>query len=891
MKKPVYLLDGYSLIYRTYFAFMKNPLRNREGKNISVVFGAARFLINFFNKKKPENFAVILDSIEPTFRHKMYAEYKATREKAPEELHEQIPLVEELFSKMNIPSIRVNGYEADDIIATIAVKAVEENRECYFISGDKDLLQLVGNGVYMLKPDKSDFITMNKETVIEKWGVQPTQIIDFLSLTGDSSDNVPGVKGIGKKTAEKLLSAHKDLKGVYNNIEKIAGASIKQKIADGKESAFLSKKLVTLDKNVPLEINMEDIRIANHDLSLGAAYLRELGIDSLAEELGQDSQTVTAAQKKGDYETITTSKALKRIVNTAIETGTAALDVETNSINPHLAALVGISVSCKAETGAYIPLQAHDTDCLDFDTVKTEIQRMLDAPRIQLIGQNFKYDLHVLTRHGFSVPGIYFDTMIAAWLCDSRIGKYGMEALARHYFNYRTIHYSDVVPKGKDFSAVAIETATQYAAEDADITFRLYEHLSKEISAQGLEERFHSLEMPVLMLLAKMEHVGIGIDTKALHSYSKELSSLLDSITAEIYELCGKKFNINSTKQLQEVLFGDLGLTPVKKTKTGYSTDTSVLEQLKEAHPVPEKILTHRSLAKLKSTYVDTLPELVNKHTGRIHTSFLQTGTQTGRLSSKDPNLQNIPIKTNEGRRIRTAFIPKPGNVFISADYSQIELVILAHLSGDKSLCQAFTEGMDIHTHTASLIFDTHEDLVTADQRRAAKTINFGVMYGMGGFRLSRQLGISRKQADSFISNYFETYSGIKQFVAETTASAEDKGFVETIMGRRRHIPGITSRNRTEKMAAERIAVNTPIQGSAADIVKKAMLDVDRSITEQKINARILLQVHDELIIEVEKTQAGQCRELVRSVMEKAYVLKIPLRVNAEEGPNWGAMH
>ncbi|QEN07126.1 DNA polymerase I [Oceanispirochaeta crateris] len=894
MKETLYLLDGYSLIYRSYFGFIRSPLRNSEGKNISAVFGFIRTMISILEKRKTERFVVLMDSKTKTFRHEMYPAYKATRDKSPDDLFEQIPLIEEILSLMEVPTLRVDGYEADDLMGTLAVQSRLEGRPCFIISGDKDLLQFAGDGVGIIKFDNGNLLEVDRDGVFEDRGVWPEQIVDYLSLVGDSADNIPGVAGIGPKTAAKLLQAYKTLDGIYEHLDEIKSKSQRQKLEDHREMAYFSKELVIIKEDVPVEFHIDDLTVKNRNSEEAARLLMREGLQSLAMEicpsLSEEHESAAEAQKKGDYSSILTEEDLNHWVDKVRKSSMVSLDTETDNLNPMIANLVGICLSTGKEEACYIPLKAEGADCLDAEIVREKLKPLLEDKTIKVIGQNIKYDYKVLKRWGIKPANIWFDTMIAAWMIDAG-SPVNMDFLAERYLGYKTVHFKDIVPKGGVFSDVPLDQAVEYAAEDADITWRLFEVLSAKLKEEKLDELFHSLEMPLVRILAEMELRGILVNKEELEQYGLELGDALRSLEKEIYELCGKEFNISSTKQLQEVLFTDRKLQPIKKTKSGYSTDTSVLKQLASEDPVPEKILIHRGLSKLKSTYVDTLPKMVNSESGRIHTSFIQTGTATGRIACKDPNLQNIPVKDENGRRIRRAFYPRDGHVFLSADYSQIELVVLAHLSGDPGLKEAFLSGEDVHSKTAALIFKTPLEDVNANQRRIAKTINFGVMYGMSPFRLSNELKISRAEAAGFIETYFEEYSGIKQFVDDTVAQAEIDGGVYTILGRFRPVREISSRNKMEKSAAVRVAVNTRIQGSAADIVKRAMLGIDWAIAQKKLKSRVLLQVHDEIILEVPEAEVDSCSFLLEKVMEGAWSMDVPLKVNVEQGSNWGEIH
>ena len=896
MKDPLYLLDGYSVIYRSYFAFIRQPMRNREGRNISAVFGFFRTLFSIRQKRNTDRLVVLMDSKTKTFRHEMYKEYKATRDKTPDDLHEQIPVIEELLELLGVPCLRLDGYEADDLMGTLAVRAREEGRQAYIITGDKDLLQFAGDNISILKPEKGDFIDMNRDEVFEDRGVWPEQIVDYLALVGDTADNVPGVPGVGPKTAAKLLQTYGSLEGIYEHLDEIKSKSQKQKLADNRESAFFSKKLIEIHTDVPLKYRDEDLKITGEKTAEAAKRFLQEGINSLAKEVDPDIKLEDdPADKdfnnaKGTYEAVLTVEDLNSWLSRIREKGVVSLDTETDSLDPMKAHPVGICLSVGGNKGCYIPLKAAEAVCLEEKVVRDALKPVLEDPEVKLIGQNIKYDWKVLKRWGIELGEVWFDTMVAAWMVDAG-SPVNMDFLAERYLNYKTVHFADVVPKGGIFSDVPLEQAVGYAAEDADITWRLYEVLMPLLEEKGLVELFTTMEMPLVRILAEMESRGILFNEIEMDLYGHELNNALDLLKKEIYTLCGKKFNINSTKQLQEVLFTDRQLQPIKKTKSGYSTDNGVLQQLAEEDPVPEKILVYRGLAKLKSTYVDTLPQMINPQTGRIHTSYIQTGAATGRLASKDPNLQNIPVRDENGRRIRKAFHPEKGSLFLSADYSQIELVVLAHLSEDPGLMEAFSSGLDVHTKTASLIFKTEPDNVSSAQRRIAKTINFGVMYGMSAFRLSNELKISRADAKQFIDTYFEEYAGIRRFVNETVKQAERDGGVYTLMGRFRPIPRITSKNKMEKSGAERAAVNSRIQGTAADIVKKAMIALDRKLKAEGLNARMLLQVHDEIILEVPEGEADLCGKLLQDVMEGIITLNVPLNANVETGKSWGDIH
>jgi DNA polymerase I len=898
MKPKLFLIDGFSLIFRSYWAFIHNPVRNPEGQNISAVFGFFSTLLSLLDKHKPENFAVVLDSPVPTFRHDMYPEYKANREKAPDDLHDQVPIIKEFLNTMGISILASEGYEADDLMACAARKGSSEGYFSYIVSADKDLMQTVTNDIHMLRPVKGEYLDIGPEQVMDIMGVRPDQIIDYLSLIGDSADNIPGVKGIGPKTAVSLLQKFETLDGIYNNIESCTKGQI-QKLNENRENAYLSKKLIVLnyDKEndiIPFTYNVEKL-----DLTLLIPLFQKQGMNRLIDRIQKISGINTAVDgefsKKDSsrriYSTVFTLQKLDEWISLIKENKYFALDIETDNIDSMKASPVGFSLSVSSGRGCYIPLFAGGESYLNEDEVKSRIIDITSDTELKLIGHNFKYDYKVLRRWGVKVNNLYFDTMVAAWILDTGTNTYNMDFLADKYFNYTTIKYKDIVPKESLFSDIDLETASPYAAEDADITFCLYEQFKKDLKSRNLEKIFYDLEMPLVSVLGDIEFNGIKLNSEELNNFGLELKDKLARLQDEIYIECGKEFNINSTKQLQIILFTDRKLTPVKKTKTGFSTDSGVLEILSHEDVVPEMILRYRTLAKLKSTYVDALPQYVNSETGRIHTNLNQTGTATGRLSSRDPNLQNIPIKSEEGRRIRQSFIVDKDHTLLSADYSQIELVVLAHLSGDTALKKAFISGNDVHSETGSLIFDKALSEITKDDRRIAKTINFGVMYGMSSFRLSRDLGIPRKQAEEFISSYFSKYNGIRAYMDKVVAEAEKTGKILTIQGRERFIPGINSRNKTEKSGAERMAVNTPIQGSAADIVKIAMLKLSSSLEKLEFKSKMILQVHDELIFEVPDSELEDMKKLLKEEMESALTLSVPLRISIESGKNWGDFH
>ena len=955
----VYILDSYGLIYRCYFAFISRPLTNSKGENVSALFGFFRNLHSILEHYKPSYIIAAMDSKTPTFRHKIFDQYKANRPKTPEDLHAQIPWICDILGAMGIPTLQCDGYEADDIIATVASQCEKAGRNCRILSGDKDLMQLVTETTQILKPDHADvWKVIGREGVKAEWGVYPEKMLDLLSLYGDTADNIPGVKGCGVKTACKFLDQYGDLDGIYQHADEIKGA-IGQKIRDGKESAYQSRELVRLCTEVPCdEIDITKFTSLSLDFSKAAEELMKYEIPSCAKlynelALGKKSSSseipTEAKSKKSAAKTDTTeenasfnnstydpkaqlekdakelkdkliplhkiqaeiitldcSKELEKAIEKILaEKKEIAISVQTLDEENYSSALLGISFASSDKISYYIPFSSGEDLFSQGSLSVTEgikaIQKLFDQTDSRLIFHDMKFTYKVLRHNGLKcleesdTSLSFFDTMIAAWLLDpEELGNnpYALDILAEKKLAILKTEYDEIVSKDNSLKDADQKDLAQYIGERPVITLALYKKLNALIKKFYKEKLFNEMELPLIPILSEMELRGIHLDTNQLYDYSKELSSQISNLEKEIFSIVGHEFNIASTKQLQEVLFTERGLKPSKKTKTGYSTDTSVLEELSIYDPVPKKILEYRELSKLLSTYVEALPKLTDEDS-LIHTTFVQTGTATGRLSCKDPNLQNIPVRSEQGRRIRSAFTSKPGTVFISADYSQIELVVMAHLSKDPNMCKAFTEGTDVHKATASLIYKVPQEEVTADMRRLAKTINFGVIYGMSAFRLSNELGISRTQAQEFITSYFTEYASIQRFISETIQEAHEKCRVSTIFGRSRFIPTINNANKNDQAAAERIAVNTPIQGSAADIVKMAMLKVNTALRTNPTGAKMLLQVHDELIFECPDNQEAidNTLKLIKENMENAVKLSIPLRVSIEYGKNWGEFH
>ena len=950
-KKTIYVIDSYGLIFRCYFAFINRPLTNSRGENVSALFGFFRNLHWILQHYKPDYIFAAMDSKTKTFRHEMYPEYKATRNKTPDDLHAQIPWICDILETLGIPVLQCDGYEADDIIATVAKKCGEQGAVCKILSGDKDLMQLVDDNTLILKPESGaqTWKITDAAGVTAEWGVSPAQLLDLLSLYGDTADNVPGVHGVGVKTAAKLLADYQDLDGIYAHLDEIKGA-LHQKLTDGRENAYFSQKLIRLCNEVPckeidaaingepLEFNFKAAaeKLFAYGTPAVAKSYAELGLGKSGGEsipLASAAKASSATPSNGaqtpprnapldepieeikqndtsSYKAITDIAELEKYISAFLKSGNKkkliAYDSETTSLNTFNCNILGFSLCYQEGKAVYIPIQQESSDLFSETSYITkeeaysQLERIFTDSTVTVIMHNAKFDLKVLYNTGFTkiFDGCkYYDTMVTAWLINpERTGRngYSLEYLGETILGLKGIEFSDIVAKGQTFADVPLEQAYRYAAEDADFTYKLGIKLREPFEADKTQtlKKLLMMEMQVLPILTKMELAGIHLDSKELNNYNKELVREIGLIEQNIYKEVGHDFNIASPKQLQTVLFEERHLKAGKKTKTGYSTDTSVLEELALYDPVPRMILEYRELAKINSTYVETLPQLTDKD-GRIHTDFVQTGTATGRLSCREPNLQNIPVRTEAGRKIRAAFTAPKGKVLISADYAQIELVVLAHLSGDKNMCKSFIEGTDVHKATAALIYGVAPEAVTPEMRRTAKTINFGVIYGMSSFRLANDLGISRTQAAQFIDNYFNMYADVDKFIKDTVAGAEETGKVTTIFGRSRPIIGINSRNQVEKAAAERIAVNSPVQGSAADIVKKAMINVTTALEETNSPARLLLQVHDELIFECpdDKKTIEATIALIKDKMEGAVELSVPLRVSIEYGKNWGEFH
>ncbi|BCR05978.1 DNA polymerase [Desulfuromonas versatilis] len=886
--KRLFLIDGSSYIYRAYFAI--RHLSNSKGEATNAVFGFTNMLLKVVREHAPDHLAVVFDAKGPSFRKELYPEYKANRSAMPEDLVPQIPVIKNLVRAFNMPALELVGYEADDIIATLAKKFAAEGMEITVVTGDKDLMQIVSDRVRLLDTMKDKVFGL--EEVAERFGGTPDKVVEVQALAGDSSDNVPGVPGIGEKTARDLIAEFGSVEHLLANIDKVKGKKRQENLRDFAEQARLSRELVTLRDDVQLEVDYDSFVLSEPDRGALTAIFKEMEFHKLIQEFSSDER----ATGEG-YRAVLSEAELDALVATLKKAPRIAFDTETTSLDPTRADLVGISFAVTPGEAWYIPL-AHRylgaPEQLERRLVLDRLRPLFEDQALPKVGQNIKYDVLVMRRAGVEVRGIAFDTMVASYLANPAAKSHGMDNLAAELLSYKTISYSEVTGSGRSqigFDEVEVEKAVVYAAEDADITLRLAEKLAPMVEESGQQQLFAEVEMPLVAVLADMEWDGVRIDAGFLEKLSAEMEVKLAALEKEIHQLAGGSFNIGSPKQLGEVLFERLGLPRGKKTKTGWSTDVEVLNKLAEEHEIAARILDFRSLAKLKSTYSDALPKLVHPDTGRIHTSFNQTVTATGRLSSSEPNLQNIPIRTEEGSRIREAFIPAQGNLLLSADYSQVELRILAHMAGEEVLRESFERGEDIHRRTASEIFGVFPDMVTAEMRRQAKTINFGVLYGMGAFGLAKALGIGNKEAKQYIENYFARYPKVSGFMEQMKEQAREQAYVTTLLGRHCAIPEIHSRNGAVRGYAERNAINYPIQGSAADIIKVAMVRIHERLQQEKLKTRMVLQVHDELVFDVPEAELEQVKALVKKEMEGAVELDVPLVVDMGVGKNWREAH
>ena len=892
-KNILYLVDGSSYIYRAYHALPN--LTNSAGEPTGALLGVANMLRRLLKDAEPENIAVVFDAKGPTFRHEMYQEYKANRPPMPLELRQQIEPIHEIVRLLGLPLIQVSGVEADDVIGTLARRAAAASMDCVISTGDKDMAQLVNDHVSLVNTMTET--SMDADGVVEKFGVTPEQIVDFLALTGDKSDNIPGVEKCGPKTAAKWLNSWHDLEGVMANAIDMKG-KIGEYLREALEILPLSQDLTTIRTDLDLEQDVSQLKRASVDENALREFLQRNEFNSWLRELGTQEQS-ESQNPELNYSTILDMASFNKWLKKLESSDLIAFDTETTSLDPMQAELVGLSFAVDAFEAIYVPVGHNYPGVpvqLDRDTVLEALRPLLEGESPKKVGQHIKYDMNVLSRYKLAVTGIAFDTMLESYVLNSTGSRHDMDSLALKYLGHRTTHYEDIAGKGAkqiSFSQVSIEDAGHYAAEDADITLRLHQHLWPKLQREAaLEKVLVDIEIPLIPVLARMEQTGVLIDGKELQRQSGELAKRMLELEEQSHAAAGQPFNLESPKQLQQILFEKLELPVIRKTPKGQpSTAEDVLKELAANYELPKLILENRSISKLKSTYTDKLPMQINPHTGRVHTSYHQAVAATGRLSSSNPNLQNIPIRTPQGRKIRRAFVAPKGSLILAADYSQIELRIMAHLSGDKGLLKAFHDGVDVHRATAGEVFGADYDKVTDDQRRAAKAINFGLMYGMSAFGLGRQLEISRPEAQEYMDTYFSRYPGVRIFMEETREKAREHGYVETLFGRRLYLPEINASNMMRRQGAERAAINAPMQGTAADIIKIAMIKVDKWLQTSQAGARLVMQVHDELVLEVEEKQRAMVSDAVVKHMSAAASLDVPLVVDVGFGTDWDTAH
>ena len=891
-RPTAYLVDGSAFVFRAFYA-IRQELTTSDGTPTNAVFGFKNMLQKLMRQEEPDYLAVVFDERGPTFRHEADPTYKANRKRMPDELAAQLPFIHRLVEAHNIPKLSLQGYEADDIIGTLARRLEADGLDVVLVSGDKDFCQLVTPHVTIFDPMKDQRI--GEAEVEERFGVEPTRVIEVLGLMGDASDNVPGVPGIGEKTAKKLLATYGTIEELLAHAEEIKQKKWRENLIEHAESARHSRRQVTIDTDAPIDVGLDTLKIEDPDIDALRALYEELEFRTELQALGLGEPAEPPVSKQ--YRAIMTMDALDAEIAALQQAEGFAIDTETTSQDPMRAELVGISLAHQPHEAVYIPV-AHRYEGapaqLDRAEVLERLRPLLEDPRRPKYGQNIKYDRIVLQRHGVILRGLAFDTMVAGYLLNPSRRANNLDALAREYLNYTPISYEEVAGKGAKqitFDKVDIERATDYSSEDADVAALLVQRQQPKLKEHQLERLFQDVEMPLIDVLADLEMRGIMIDADYLGDMSERLQIQMDALMEDIYRLAGEEFNINSSQQLQKILFEKLKLPPGKKTKTGYSTDVSVLEQLAFEHDLPEHILDYRHLAKMKSTYIDALPQLIHPETGRIHTSLNQTITETGRLSSSNPNLQNIPIRSDLGRQIRRAFVAAPGHRLISADYSQIELRLLAHFTEDPVLTDAFRQGQDIHARTAMDIFAVDENAVDGEMRRMAKTVNFGIIYGLSPFGLATRLHISNEEARSYINNYFDRYPLVKAYLEGIIDEAREQGYVTTLMQRRRYLPEMNNRNRMVREAAERTAINMPFQGSAADLIKLAMVQLHQQIQTENLPCEMLLQIHDELLFEIPEAAVDEMIPRIKETMEQVWELEVPLTVEVGQGDNWAEAH
>jgi len=900
-RKRLYLIDGYAMLYRAHFALIRNPLITRAGLNTSALFGFTNQLLSLIRQEEPDYIAAVFDTAEKTFRHKRYPEYKATREKMPEEMRAQLPYLWDILKALRIETLSKVGFEADDIIGTLAKKGQAKDIEVYIVSGDKDFMQLVNEHIYLYIPPGRGLGAqiIDHAGVMKKWGVPPDKIIDLLGLMGDSSDNVPGVRGVGEKSAVKLLLEYGSLEESLNNAEKVTNKRVRNGLLEHREEALLSRELVTIDTEVDLDRDIDDLERNEFDAEAIIEMFQKLEFSSL---LSQIADVNIISEKETDkpvkeYNIINNTKQLKSFIKSLKLNNLLSFDLETTSVNPMLAEIVGLSFSTKLNTGFYIPIEYLEKSNNNFGDddlaeVLSKLKPIFENSKIPKTGQNVKYDALILARHGIQVKGLEFDTMIAAHLLNPASRSIKLDTLALHYLNYEMTPIEELIGTGKNQKSMAevpLETISHYAAEDADVAFQLTTIFQKLLKEEDLDKFYRKVELPLIDVLIEMELNGTFADKKYLNEMSHKLGIQLEKSLREILKTAGTEFNVNSTQQLAQILFDTLGLPQIRKR----STAEEVLERLKDKHPLPSLILDYRKLNKLKNTYLDTFPDFIHPDTGRIHSNFSQTIAATGRLSSSNPNFQNIPIRTDVGRQIRKAFRTQNKNWKIfSADYSQIELRIMAHLSRDPGLVTAFRTGEDIHTSTASSIYGIALEDVIPEMRRTAKIVNFAIMYGAGPFRMSQELHVPHNEAKHIIDAYFEKYSGINGYIQNTLEYARKNGYVKTMLGRKRPIWDIDSDNRIKRDAAARMAINMPIQGTAAEMIKLAMIAINNNMKQNDFGgSKLILQIHDELLFEVPEEKLDILKTMVIAEMEKALPLAVPIVVDWGAGNSWYEAH
>ncbi len=961
MPEKLFLIDAMAMIYRAYFAMLSHPLTDSSGRNTSAIYGFVNSLVKILEEENPEHIAVCFDTDKPTFRHREYPAYKAQRQEIPTDMPWQIDEIKKIVRLFNIPSIELDGYEADDIIGTLVVQAEKENAVSYMVTPDKDYMQLVSDKIFLYKPARTfsgnklkDIEIIGNDQVKERFGVPPEKVIEVLGLMGDSSDNIPGVKGVGEKTAVALIKEYGSIDNLYANIENIQKPKLKENLIRDKKNAYLAKRLVTIDTNVPLGINFHGLNRKEPDKDKLVEEFEALGMkqfarkftisgkkidgdtpnsldkivpDSVSEDdiritirgskLQDDTVDFTVENNKlktindvkHKYYTIKNNDEYLRFIKKLSTEELFAFDTETVGLDPFSAVLVGMSFSFMENEAFYVPVfgkygqktsETKVKDSLprvgvDVNFACEKLKPVLENPKIKKVGQNIKFDYLIMRNHGIEINNIFFDSMLGSYILDSD-GAHNMDDLAEKYLSYKTIHVEELIGKGKNQKSMAdvdVKLVSQYASEDADITLQLFHRIKYELQKINLYKICSEIEIPLVKVLAEMEFEGIKVDSDVLKKLDKELIDYIREYEDKIYISAGEKFNINSTQQLSHILFNVLKLTPTKKTKTGFSTDINVLEELRYIHPIAEQLIEYRTLTKLKSTYIDGLMNSINPKTGKVHTSFNQVAASTGRLSSINPNLQNIPIRTEAGRNIRKAFVASGDDrVIFSADYSQIELRIMAHFSGDENFINAFKRNRDIHAETAMRIFNLKsKDDITPNRRRKAKEVNFGIIYGIGAFGLATRLDIKNSEAKEIIERYFKEFPKVYEYMENTKKFARENGYVKTLLGRRRYLRQINNKNNTVRAEDERAAINMPIQGTAADMIKLAMINIYDSFMKNKLKSKMLLQVHDELVFEVLKSELETVEKIVVKEMKNAIKLDVPVEVETGYGKNWFDAH